>query len=399
MDLVLQEKTFLDITDTVLDANQTKTYDANGYSGGTNYMTAHTIGSSATGGNVVREISSIEIIPPQDANGHYEDLREMWPILDGRSIQHYLNLPGNGNLLMNPLRTLVRGGPTLHLKLGIPVWKAIQRKIPHMPLVATCPKYVDRLALAVHSVYGTTGAGTGGFRIIVKGYEYTPEMLAALAGGWNPNYNINTLRRQVTNKPALAGTFVAKGALGMSTWASFPGGTQQGSIKIDPYWHFAVNNQATDANRSYVFSNETSVGGGSNQVEDPDQDLGILSGSGAALWVRGFGVKAIPLPPGQTGSPGTPGQNLARVGWVLNGTEIPEETGGNAGVFVTPNVNPLAYGAIVGEANRYERVAPLAGELLADGDNLVPFVGANGSAIPKDLVAVATNGVLVEKAS
>lgn len=398
MDQVTMERTFLDITDTVLSANQTKTYDANGYSAGTNYMTPNTIGTSATGGKVVREISSIEIYPPQDGNGNYEDLREVWPILDGHSYQHYLNLPGNGNLLMTPPRTLLRGGATLQIKLGIPLWRAVQMRIPNMPLLATCPKYMDRADLAVHSIYGTTGAGSG-YRVVMKGYEYTEAALAALMSGWNNSYNLQTLRRQIEGQKALTGAFSPKGPLNFATFTSYPGGPRQGGQKINPYWHFAFNNQATPPNRVYVLSNSTTVGGGSNQVEDPEQDLAVLASSGDALWLRGWGVKAVPLPPGQTGSPGVPGENLARAGFVLDGTEVPEESGGSAGVFMTANVNPLTFGATPGEANRFDRVPAFNGELLLFGNNFAPFIGSNGSATPADLVAVGLNGVLVEQAA
>ena len=262
----------------------------------------------------------------------------------------------------------------------------------------------SRLAvLSVSSSVGpeacSTGAGTGGYRIIIKGYEYTAQMIAQLAGGWNNAYNVTTLRRQTQGNKPLQGSFAPAGPLAFGTWTSYPGGPTQGGQKINPYWHFAFNNQATDASRQYVFSNNTNVGGGSNQVEDPEQDLAILANSGNALWVKGWGVKGVPLPPGQTGSPGTPGQNLARAGWFINGTETPEQTGGAAGIYVTQNVNPLTFGLRPGATNEYDPVPALAGELLFFGDNAVPMVGANGSAIPADQVVVGYDGVLVEQAA
>lgn len=402
------EKTFYDITDTDgLSADQTKTYDAAGYAQGTsglkNYMSPNTVTSSSTNGATVREITSIEIIPPQNSEGRYEDLREVWLILDNKSSQHYLTFPGRGDLLMTPLRTQVYGSVNYRIPLGVPLWKAVQDRQGNMPIRAMAPKFGRTLGIAVSSVYGTSSAANGGtgYRIRIKGYEYTPQQLEKLAAQWHNSVQVQTLRRQVEEKPALKFTYPSPGTLELATWTQFPGGLEQGTTKIMPYWHFAFNAQATDPNRPYALTDLNALGGGTGHVEDQYQDLGLeFNLNGNAFMLQGFGVQPVSLPPGQTGAPGVPGQNLARAGWAVNGSFLPNEEG-NEGIFITPGVNDLAFGTVkpyVALDNVFRPVPKWPGELLVYKDNAVPWIGANGTAIPADAVAVAMTGVIVEGA-
>lgn len=400
------EKTFYDITDgDGLSTNQTKTYDAAGYaqgpSGSKNYMTANTVTSSSTNGATVREITSVEIISPQNSSGRYEDLRQVWLIQDSKSSQHYLNFPGRGDLLMTPLRTQVYGSVVYKIPLGMPLWKAIQDGVSNMPIRAIAPKFARTLGVAVSSVYGTSSTANGGtgYRIRIKGYEYTPQQLAALASGWKSSVHVQTLHRQVAGKPPLSFTYPTP-AFGLSTWGQLPGGLLQGGPRIMPYWRFALNALATDANRPYTFTDLNALGGGTGHVEDEYQDLGLeFNLNQNAFMLQGFGVQPVSLPPGQTGAPGVPGQNLSRAGWAVNGSYLPNVEG-NEGIFVTPGVNDLTFGTVkpyVAIDNVFRPVPKWQGELLIYGDNAVPFIGANGTAIPADLVAVGMTGTLVEQ--
>lgn len=409
MDNFTLERTFYDITDTVgLSANETKKYDPTGLgANGTNYMTPGTVTTSSTNGATVREISSIEIIPPQNANGAYEDLREVTLYLDGHPYRHYVLLSGYGPSLLTPYRTQIYGGPRFQIHLGVPLWKAIGSRMPNMPLAAICPKFARNISLEVSSRFGVTGAGSGGFRIIIKGFEYTIEELALLAPGWSNDVGpIQTLRRQLDNskgtKPPLQFTFSPAGPLSYATWTSYPGGPDQGAIKVNPYWRFAYNAQPTDPNRFYAFTNNPNLGGKSGYVEDDFQDLGLeLNLNNDAFILRGFGVAPVPLPPGQAGAPGVPGQNLAYAGFFVNGNMVPEEIG-NQGVFLTPNLNPLAFGAIaqyVALKNVFLPLPQIQGQkIVLYRDNFAPYIAANGSSIPADSVVAAMNGVLVEQA-
>ena len=403
MDRYLIERTFYDLTDTVgLSAQQTKTYDASGRgSDNNNYMTPNTVTSSSTGGRYYREITSLEIIPPQDANGNYEDLREIRLVVDGKDTGHYILVSGNGNQLTNPPRQLVWGGPHLHIKLGEPLWRVVQdkRANPNMAVRAIAPKYRNNVSLAVYSRYGVTGAGSGGFRIVLKGYQYTADELTQLAAGWKGQVYAQTLRRVIQGQPPVNFTFTLPGPFGPDTFTALPGGADQRETKINPYWHFATPAEATSPSRAFVLSNLNALGGGTGHVEDTFQDLGFEGATNTnALIVRGWGVKGIPLPPGQTGAPGVPGQNLAFAGWFVNGDFVPEIIGNN-GIPMTQGVEPLAFGAaepFIAVPNVFVPIPRFPGELLLYKDNAAPFITDNGSSIPANQVAVAIQGVLIE---
>jgi hypothetical protein len=409
-DTYMIERTFLDITDTTgLAPGQTRTYQAAPGS----YASPGTVTSSSTAGIVAREITEVEITPPRDFTGlWYQDLREVWLILDSQSIQHYINLSGYGWSLMAPRRDLVRGARSLRILFGEPLWRVVRRRgsPPNHPLLNTTPKFIRDVAVGVSSVYGVTtgalpnGRTYGAFRITVKGFEYTSAHLRELRKSWDNNFQYQTLRRTIEGKPPLQGTFLPSGALDLDTWTSYPGGTQQGQIKVNPYWRFAYNNLATQPQAAYRFSTKHEVGGVDQAVEDQFQDLGLAFGTNAdAFILRGFGVRPVPMPPGQAGWPGTPwagGQNLARAGWTVNGTDLPQEQNGLAGIYITTFNNPLNFGSPIPYTNEPGQFSPIPkwpGELLIMGDNAVPFVGANGSPIPADSVVVAYNGVLVER--
>lgn len=397
MDAYTIEREFLDITETGgLTANQTKTYD----SSGSGMMTADTIGTSSTSNTLGREIEYIEIYPPEDVNGLPLDLREVWFTLDSEPYRHYIDLSGYAPLLMTPPGSSIEGGRRFRINFGIPLWKAFQmgKKLGGlMPLVCTCPKFTRDMTLSVSSKYGVTVSnGFGKYRARVVGYQYEDAELKMMAKYWNNSYSVNTWHRALRGMPALSGKATPSGPLSLATFGSYPGGTKQGSTKINPYWHFAYLNADTEVQNALVLSNFTDVGGAQGNVENEYQDLGLpfaLNNNG--LWLRGWGVKGVQLPTGQTGAPGVPGQNLARAGWRISGTDIPEQTGGSAGIYMTQGVQPLSWGKL--PDGTYRPIPAIPGEpMVIQGQNAAPFIGANGSAIAADTVAVVLNGTLVE---
>ncbi len=384
------QHTFLDITDTALSANQTKSYESTNSN-----TTGNTITSSATGGDVVREITDIEIIPPEDVSGNFEDLREVWFDQDNKSTQHYLNLSGVGSTLMTPLHKLVYGGRHLALSLGEPLWKLIKRGAANMPLLNTTLKYDSTLSLNVHTIAGVTGAGSGGWRVICKGYEYTDAELADLAKGWTNAVSVQTEVRRLIGKPPLNFTYTPAGPLSLATFTSYPGGIKQGAIKINPYWHGAYNNLATAGTSPFTLTNFNELAGGTGHVEDTYQDLGLKFGATQdAFLLKGVGIQAV------QGASGTPGQNLSRFGFYMNGDYIPQVTG-NEGIFVTPGVNDYAFGesSACGLPQRglYVPIPRLLGEMLVYQDNFAPFIGGDGSPIPADAVFLGMFGTLIER--
>lgn len=385
MDDYLVERTFLDITDTTLSANETKTYPSTNTD-----ITANTITSATSSPDVVREITYIEIIPPQDASLNYEDLREVWLTVDSHSTQHYLNLSGVGTTLMTPLRSRMWGGPRFAIPLGEPLWSVV-RGGTNMPIRNTTIKYANRLELNVHAVSAVTGAGSGGWRVRCVGYQYSAAALALLSSKWDGTVNVQTSRRTIDNKAPLSLSFPMPGGINLSTFTSMPGGVNQGNTKIWPYWHMAYNNNATQSQNPYAFTDLNVLQGSTGNVEDTFQDLGLeFSQNNNAFVLRGMGIKGVGT---------TPMQNVARMGWLVNGNVLPEETG-NQGMFVTYGVNNYAYGSAqpyINLANVYMPIPKYTGELLVYKDNAVPYIGANGSATPADSVVLAYNGVIVER--
>jgi len=408
----LIEKTLMDITDTSgIAAGVTKNYDASGQYQNVSYMTANTVSSSSTNGAYGAEVTSMEIVPPQDADGNYEDLRHVWLVLDSKPIQHYIYVSGYGWTLMTPFRTQLIGGPTMRIQFGVPLWVAIQRSMSNMPVRAICPKYTRTLGVSVMSQYGVSSVANGGtgFRVIVRGVSYDDATLAYFASSWNPNISLQTYLRAVAGKPAVNLVHTNKGPLSISSFTSYPGGQGQGALKVNPYWHSATNGVATSQGKAFGMTNLNDLGGGNSHVSDEFDDLGLEFKSVANVFlVNGFGVRGVPLPPGQGGANntagaytgGTPGLNLSRAGWNLSGALLPTEEGGDAGIFVSEGLDTLAFGAAepyMDAPNRFLPVPLLPGEMLVAGDNATPFIAGDNGAIPQDQVAVAINGVLIEQ--
>jgi hypothetical protein len=411
-DLTLLERTFYDITDTVglpapSSGTATKSFDPNGENLGTSYMTPNTVNSSATSSAVSREIWGVEIVSPVNNAGQFEDLREVYLVLDDVSTQHYINLSGDGNLLMTPWRETIEPTYEMDYKtgrvrartfipFGTPLWLAAVSRMPNMALYACCPKFKRTLAVTVSSAYGVTGAVSGGYRIRVVGFEYKAQHLAAISQNWNSHVELQTFRRTAEGKPPLVFDHGFQGPITIDNFTSLPGGLEQGGIKVMPRWAFARNNTATESQAAFALTNLTSLEGGSGYVEDTFQDLGLPFDTKNAMVVLGYGAKGVPLAAGQSGS-ATAGENLSRAGWILNGDTVPSESGGNDGFYMSENLNDLTWGATNSNHNRVRPIPPLKGEpLVVYRDTAVPFIGANGSSVPEDVAAVAIHGYQVE---
>ncbi len=398
------EQTLMDVTFGALNPMETRVFEST-----TKNMTTNTVTAAGSQGYSM-EITSVEIIPPQvpvggDYPGAYEDLREIWLILDNKDTQHYVNLSGYGETLMTPLRSQIWGGRQFQVTFGQPFHKVCDAGSANMPLLNTTLKYSKTLALAVHTIYGVTGQ----WRVIIKGNRYTPSELSEYGKRWKNTVDMQTMRRIVTQKPALSFTYPLPGPISPDTWTALPGGQLQGGTKINPYWRFAFNGQATQSQSPFVFTNFNQLNGGTGNVEDPYQDLGFEFDSNLnAFILKGFAVRGVKAPPGTTPSntefsypsyPGTPGQNLARAGWWVNGDLVPE-VNGNQGRFLTEGVNDMTFGAVrpqIALDNMFFPIPKYPGTLLIYKDNAVPFIGANGSSIPAFSVMAAYNGILVER--
>lgn len=404
------EKLFYDITDTDgLSAKETKTYDGSGYSGGTLYMTSNEITTASIGRSVAREITRIEIIPPQNSSGVYEDLRSVTLILDGGDFSKYIYLSGFGQMLITPLSQRLIGGQAFVVRFGVPMDELLTGSLagkPNMALQATCPKYNNTFNLRVKSTYGTSSKASGGtgYRIRVFGKEYDDNILSVLygKGAWNNTISLDPLSTQFVGGQGYAATFVEPtGGMSVATFNGYPSGAKQGGVKINPYWHKVTNALATSGSDAFVLSNEGQAQGASGHVADDFDDLGLVFlNTNNLLLVQGFGCRGVDLPPGEAGAPGVAGQNLTAVGWNIGGTQLPQNLGGKTGFFVSQNVNDRYFGdgeVAAGQAGRFFRAPMFPGKLAIYGVNAAPFIVGSAS-IPADQVAVAVTGPLVEAA-
>jgi len=394
-ELDIVERTFLDITETApLAPGTTKTYRTSSAE-----ITPNTINASTTTGDSAYELVSLEIIPPRNSQGVYEDLRQVWILADNKPLQHYINVPGWGWTLMTPLRNQVWGGPHLFLPFGMPFWQTVRQSGNH-PILNTTIKFRRSIQVAVSTVYGTTGA----YRIIGKGFAYSAAALANLGPRWNDSVSVQTTDRAINSQPALTFTFSRPGPISLSTWTAMPGGRDQTTIKINPYWRFAFNANTTQPQAAYSFSTSTAVAGGDQNVENDFQDLGfVFAENQNAFLLQGFGVRGVPAPPGSPPSSYptsvVPGENLARAGWWVDGNLVPEVMG-NQGFFLTPGVNDFSWGSLAPQIaldNVFQPIRRYPGELLIYGQNAVPFIGGNGAGVPAYSTVVAVKGVLVER--
>jgi hypothetical protein len=410
------KQTLMDVTIPSMSANETLTLDQTGFASGTNYMTTGGPTTTATGGAWVVEVTDIEVQAPRSSTGAYEDAREIWPIVDGVSLQHYMNFSGVGTSLMFPFHNRLLGGRRNAVSLGRPLWLLAQdaigsfgsgatpRVIPNLPLKSTTLKYAVNFALGIHAVSAITGAGAP-LRIIVKGYRYDASDLATFAPAIAPSMaiTVQTKGRATRGLSPLQTTFVPGGPLAMDTFTSYMGGVGQKGVRVMPYWHHAYNAVATAANVPFVFSTNGSVGGASGNVEDPYQDLGFVGTNNQnALIVKGLGV--VPVT-----AIGTPSY-LARFGYQIDGTQYPQNFGGpGAGQYVSDTVNNHFFGDTgrytgdfgtgTGLSGLYESVPLVTGEpVLIYRQTGVPYVvSQQGNGIPQDGVVVAISGITVEQ--
>jgi hypothetical protein len=394
-------RTFVDITHTSgLNAGQTLIFSPNSAD-----ISPNTITSSTTTGDSAYEVATMEIVPPVNSAGVYEDLRQVWLIVDGgHTIQHYINVPGWGWTLMTPKVNQMWGGPTMAIPFGLPFWQTVKQQGANSnhPLLNTTVKFKKSIQVAVSSVYGVTGS----FRIVLKGFQYSAAALAYYAPRWNDSVNLQTSRRAVSGMPALNFTYSRPGPISVANWTAMPGGQDQTSIKVNPYWRFAFNGTTTQPQSAFTFTTQTDAAGGEKNVENTFQDLAfIFAQNQNAFVLRGFGVRGVPAPPG------TPiaglsyptslvaAQNLARLGWWVSGNLIPEVIG-NQGQFATSGFDDYTWGSLqpqIAIPNVYQPVRRYPGELLIMGENAAPFIGANGSGVPAYAVVAAMTGVLVER--
>lgn len=387
-------RTLLDITDTTINAQETKNYQT------TDNVTPNTIKSTALPSGAVAEAVQIEIYPPRAADGSYEDLREIWFTADSVDLRSFMQISGNGTSLMFPPHARVEGHRVVNL--GEPFWKLAEmgltrhygpgNPVSNFPVRNSTIKYGSDLTLNVRSLKGVTGAGSKGWRVVVKGYVYTQSELALLEPGYANSVFMTDTRRVLDAKSPLSlpSAWIPKsGRVDLKGFLELLGGTQQAHTKAYPYVAFAYNGTATQATSQYIYSTNTQIGGAKGNVSDRYQDLGFQFDSGKeALLLRGFGIRPT----------SSKGFNVYAAGFSVNGEAIPTQGSGVDGIFVSSNVNPHVFGSakpMLDIENYFYGMAKFPGGMLIYQDDAAIYTRSTAPDDADDII-VAANGVIFE---
>jgi hypothetical protein len=408
MDFYKVHRVLYDVTITSMTAGQLLELDQTMSAGGTSYRTNKPGVPTTTdiSGTYLGEIDSIEIISPIGTNGQpiLAGLN-IWFTVDAENYRHYIDIPADGPTLFFPLHVRTYGGSHLARLLGEPFWKLALKglaghTVSSMPLRNSTIKYAQYFGVTVYSANGFTAASGYGLRIIVKGYLYQANDIAKLAPGWQTSITYQTDGRETAGLPELNTTFpVSSSDLTFSpnVWQAMPGGVRQASPKVSPYVHYAVNASPTTPQTRFALSNNSTTYGGAGHVQNQYQDLGESVTTGTALLIKAYGLAVISRP-----------SNIARFGFVVDGTEVPEQPNSSqAGWGISDSVNDYYFGDVgpyigdfgtgTGYAQLYRPIPHPDGEpWLIYKNNFAPFIADNGTPIPAGAVMFAEQGVIVE---
>lgn len=217
------------------------------------------------------EVVWMEIFPPVSA-GTPEALERVYPVVDGQSLESYVNLPAYHDYLITPPKNLIYG--RVLFTFGKPASPD--------PLANTTLKVSDRFA--VEAFAGASDV-TQPFKVRVWGYRYEDE--EALRRAFGAVYGgSRTAVEQVRNKsltipfPTIEVT--------EANFSKFAGGVHQDTPKIYPFVRYAKNDDATTANQPYEFRYET------GKVENTWEELYFdFSKGDKALIVTHVGVRDV----------------------------------------------------------------------------------------------------------
>jgi len=395
----IMEQTLLDVTVTAIAPGSTvKSPTTGSYSnaGSSLQITNNTISSTSLPRTVVAEALHVYCVPPMDANGSFPDF-QFWFEVDDQSMEQYAIFDGSADGLMAPLPNVVSGGPVDRdgmyvggFTLGKSTRKVLSDMVngkatKNMPLEITGYKITDKIRVVCMSTagFGQSGSPLVPARIIVTGEILDEALIPNFMAGFNGYVYKQNLQRSVEGKPPL--TFTHLGIATFNNWNTLPGGTKQSQTRVHRFARFALNNQATGTQAAYPMTNLPELKGADTNIIDSNHDLGFNTAkSGSAFILRGFGCR--------------PGTNQAYIGWQIDGNLLPNPNG----FPISSGVNPFNFGSVQPqrpESNLYNVIPRYRGELLVYGEQAVPFIMANGTAIPANSARVAIDGVLVEKVS
>lgn len=373
-----------------------------------NNSTNHTLpsDSAALPTGQYGEVIYAEVTSPVVTNGGstvYPDL-QWWLYPDTNDLQSAQFFDGSYGTNMTPRRELTVGRQQA-FAFGDPLLRLLVNAKngnpdPDMPLHATGVKYQSAMQLKVQSTRGWGHNVSGDViatpaRITLWGYRYTDQMLAPYAGFWQPSFGTDEVRRQLEAANGIrqiAGTYPWFPS--QATWVQGPGGYQpSATTRIDRYVDFAYNLAASGTTASFFFTNTAPgqsgnvCGSANDTAATTANDLGWnfapvqgnASAQGAAIILENLGVASDIT-------------NIQAVGIQYAGSiNVPDPLG----IPVSAHNDRVAYGNVQSqrlESELYYAVPALEAEVSVYGENAVPFVTPNGTAIAANTAAIAVIG-------
>lgn len=381
----------LDVTVLSIAANQELQSPKTGFVGTAQNpnigITPNSIQSTTVPNKYVWDATEIEIIPPVDANGNFPDCQVTF--YNGTSkLDELFVIDGSVQGNMFPRAALTIAGKKLvlgeRLRELLLANKANPGSVSNMAARATGLKVNDSLTIAVKSLagWGQAGAAVVPLRVIVRGDYMREDDIIPLSGYWNGQVSLNV---------PPAAPFVAmhqpKFPFNQANWGTLPGGTNQGSVKINKRINYAYNAEATSIGNDYIFSQKDTLLGSINNVVDQQHDLGDdnTGNNNAFLWQE-FGVRT-------TGP--------VYFGFRVDNTKVPQDN--TLGTYITPHVNDWQYGSeqpqlpgsgrfyALHDAKKFVRV-------LAYGLGVVPYVNTGGmNVLAANSISIAKSGILIQQ--
>lgn len=255
------------------------------------------------------EVVYVEIWSPVTGPGVEEELSRVILVADGEELSKYITLSGIRATVMAPPKDRIWSGRLY--SLGTPM--------SNNPLLSTTIKYKENIT--VNTLVGATTAITQDYRIRLWGYVYKTNELSRVFG---------TMQFPATMRDHARGrTLVVSKApivVNGDTWATLPGGKDQGIPKINPFVHYAYNLLATDA-----MQGDFPLRFGTGNVATAEENLYFDFDSLDALLIEGLGIKSA--------------ANLARTGLRIGGDYHPKGRTDRVSLFpTTPGINEINFG-------------------------------------------------------
>lgn len=331
---------------------------------GTLYRPTSLVGNAELANNEVAEVQYLEIVPPVTGLGVVENLENIRLILDGKE-HTFINISGTDTFLTQPPTNNIFHNYTVNF--GTSMVDAI--KAGQGVITGTCPKYSQNLRIQAQAGVGGTSAA---FRIRAWGYRYELDQLVRLLGDTiGGSFSVFDNRNNRTLDQFKIPVVPSK-----STWTQLPGGLDQAVPKINFFYRYAFNVNATVPNVPYQMRYDT----GNVLIEEQNMRF-EYDRIKSALIVKGLGVRAP--------------ANLLQTWFNIDGDERPKSR------YPTQlNNNPFHFGRafpfLPAVEPLYYTVKTLERPYLIWNEIGYLAIQDDGAAIPANAVSTSLYGTIIE---